>query len=98
MQSCYFKGFRGVPQDPFAPRRGPLGPSPDRDSAIGNDPALVKKNDARTFGSTARPAAADCVATPGVQGGADYRITSAVIKSRVDKDKEVIHFNDQAVV
>ena len=26
----------GVPQDPLAPHRGPLGPSPDRESAVGN--------------------------------------------------------------
>jgi hypothetical protein len=31
----------GVPQDPLAPRRGPLGSSPDGGSAIGNAPALV---------------------------------------------------------
>jgi hypothetical protein len=30
------QGVPGVPQDPFAPRRGPLGPSRDWDSAIGN--------------------------------------------------------------
>jgi hypothetical protein len=30
-----------IPQDPLAPRRGPLGSSPDRQSAIGNAPALV---------------------------------------------------------
>ena len=24
----------GVPQDPFAPRRGPLGPSPDKGGAL----------------------------------------------------------------
>jgi hypothetical protein len=30
-----------TPPDPVAPRRGPLGSSPDRDSAIGNVPALV---------------------------------------------------------
>ena len=29
-------GVLGVPPDPFAPRQGPLGSSPDRDSAIGN--------------------------------------------------------------
>jgi hypothetical protein len=31
----------GVPQDPFAPRRGPLGPSPYRKIAIGNAHTLV---------------------------------------------------------
>ena len=31
----------GVPQDPLAPRRGPLGSSPDRGGAVGNAPALV---------------------------------------------------------
>ena len=35
------QGVPGVPQDPLAPHRGPLGPSPDRDSAIGNASALV---------------------------------------------------------
>jgi hypothetical protein len=35
------QGVPGVPQDPFAPRRGPLGSSPDRESAIGNTSALV---------------------------------------------------------
>jgi hypothetical protein len=35
------QGVLGVPQDPLAPRRGPLGSSPDRKSAIGNAPALV---------------------------------------------------------
>jgi hypothetical protein len=35
------QGVPGVPQDPSAPRRGPLGSSPDRESAIGNAPALV---------------------------------------------------------
>jgi hypothetical protein len=36
------RGPPGVPlEDPLAPRRGPLGPSPDRDSAIGNLSALV---------------------------------------------------------
>ena len=32
---------RAVLQDPLAPRRGPLGSSPDRESALGNAPALV---------------------------------------------------------
>jgi hypothetical protein len=31
----------GVPQEPFAPRRGPLRPSPYTESAIGNAHALV---------------------------------------------------------
>jgi hypothetical protein len=31
----------GVPQDPFAPRQGPLAPSPYRKSSIGKAPALV---------------------------------------------------------
>ena len=38
------KGPAGVPQDPFAPCRGPLGSSPDRERAIGwigNAPVLV---------------------------------------------------------
>jgi hypothetical protein len=35
------QGVPVVPQDPLAPRRGPLGSSPDRESAIGNAPALV---------------------------------------------------------
>ena len=41
-QGCQLTGVPGVPQqDPLAPRRGPLGSSPDRESAIGNAPALV---------------------------------------------------------
>jgi hypothetical protein len=35
------QGVPGVPQDPLAPRRGPLGSSPDRGGAVGNAPALV---------------------------------------------------------
>ena len=35
------QGVLGVPQKPLAPRQGPLGPSPDRGSAIGHAPALV---------------------------------------------------------
>jgi hypothetical protein len=35
------QGVPGVPQNPFAPRRGPLGFSPDRESAIGNVPVIV---------------------------------------------------------
>jgi hypothetical protein len=35
------QGVPGVPQDPFAPRRGPLGSSPDGESATGNAPTLV---------------------------------------------------------
>jgi hypothetical protein len=35
------QGVPGVPQDSLAPRRGPLGPSPDKEIAIGNAPALV---------------------------------------------------------
>ena len=35
------KGSRGFPQDPFAPRRGPFVPSPDRENSMGNAPALV---------------------------------------------------------
>ena len=35
------QGVPGVPPDPLAPHRGPLGPSLDRGSAIGNAPALV---------------------------------------------------------
>ena len=34
------QGVSGVPQDPLAPHRGPLGSSPDRDSAIGNATTL----------------------------------------------------------
>jgi hypothetical protein len=34
-------GCPTLPQDPLAPRRGPFGPSPDRESSIGNEPALV---------------------------------------------------------
>jgi hypothetical protein len=48
------RGPRGVPRDAFAPPRGPLGPSPDRESGIGNAPALAPG----PFGSTVRPAAA----------------------------------------
>jgi hypothetical protein len=33
--------IQGVTQDRFAPLRGPLGSSPDRESATGNAPALV---------------------------------------------------------
>jgi hypothetical protein len=35
------QGVPGSPEDPCAPRRGPIGPSPDRESAIRNAPALV---------------------------------------------------------
>jgi hypothetical protein len=35
------QGGPGVPQDPLAPRPGPLGSSRDRESAIGNAPARV---------------------------------------------------------
>jgi hypothetical protein len=35
------QGVPNVPQDPFAPRRGPLGSSPDRDRDIGNAHTLV---------------------------------------------------------
>jgi hypothetical protein len=35
------QGVLGVAPDPFAPHRGPLGPSPDRERAIENAPALV---------------------------------------------------------
>jgi hypothetical protein len=45
------QGAPGVPQDPFAPLRGPLESSLHRESAAGNAPALS----ARTFGSTVRP-------------------------------------------
>jgi hypothetical protein len=38
LQGCY---LRGVPGDPFAPRRGPFGPSTYRESALENAPALV---------------------------------------------------------
>ena len=41
------QGVPRVPQDPSAPRRGPLGYSPDRESAIGNAPALVPGSLAR---------------------------------------------------
>ena len=35
------RGPGGPTWDPLAPRRGPLGPSPDRESPIDNAPALV---------------------------------------------------------
>ena len=35
------QGVPGFPQGPLTPRRGPLGPSLDRESAIGNAPALA---------------------------------------------------------
>jgi hypothetical protein len=35
------QGVPGVPPDPLAPHRGPLGSSADRERAIGNAPALV---------------------------------------------------------
>jgi hypothetical protein len=35
------RGVLGVPQDTFAPRRGPLGSSPDREDAIGDAHTLV---------------------------------------------------------
>jgi hypothetical protein len=35
------QGVPGVPQDPLAPPCGPLGSSPDRESAIGRAPSLV---------------------------------------------------------
>jgi hypothetical protein len=35
------QGVPGVPQDPFAPHRRPLISYPDRESPIGNAPALV---------------------------------------------------------
>jgi hypothetical protein len=44
------QGVPGVPQDPVAPRGGPLGSSPDRERAIGwigNAPALVPGPSAR---------------------------------------------------
>jgi hypothetical protein len=43
------QGVLGVPRDPSAPRRGPLGPFPDRERAIhvGNAPALVPEPLAR---------------------------------------------------
>jgi hypothetical protein len=47
------QGFLGVPQDPFTPRRGPLGPSPDK----GKCHRKRSRTSARTFGSTARPTA-----------------------------------------
>ena len=37
------QGVPGVPQDPLAPRRRPLGSSPDRNSAVGNVPALLPR-------------------------------------------------------
>jgi hypothetical protein len=48
------QGVPGVPPDPFAPRRGPLGSSPDRESATGNAPARVPG----PLGSNVRTAAA----------------------------------------
>jgi hypothetical protein len=56
------QGLPGVPQDPLAPRRGPLESSLDRESAIGNAPA---RESAMTFGSTVRSTAAHRVITPG---------------------------------
>ena len=41
------QGVPGVPQDSLAPRRGPLGPSPDRESPIENAPALLLGPSAR---------------------------------------------------
>jgi hypothetical protein len=35
------QGVLGVPPDPLAPHRGPLGPSADRERAVGNAPAPV---------------------------------------------------------
>ena len=61
------QGVLGVPQDPFALRRGPLGPSPDRKSPIENAPALVP----RTLGSIARSRAAHGVITPGARSALD---------------------------
>jgi hypothetical protein len=43
-------------QDPLAPRRGPLGPSPDRGSVVRNAPALVPGPLARLYNSV-RPTA-----------------------------------------
>jgi hypothetical protein len=40
-------GILGVPQDPLAPVENPLGSYPDRESAIGNAPALVPGPSAR---------------------------------------------------
>ena len=58
----------GVPQDPLAPRQGPLGSSPDRKSAIGKRGPCTS---ARTFGSPVRPTAAHCGITSGEGGGAE---------------------------
>jgi hypothetical protein len=41
------QGVLGVPQDPFAPHRGPLGSSPDRERVVENAPALVPGPSAR---------------------------------------------------
>ena len=38
LRAANSRGPAGVPRDPFAPRRGPLGSSPDREGAIGNAP------------------------------------------------------------
>ena len=52
------QGVPGVPQDPLAPRRGPPGFSPYRESAIGLVENARARTSARTFGLAARPAAA----------------------------------------
>jgi hypothetical protein len=40
-RGCSLKGSWGVSPDPFAPRRGPLGPFPGKGSAVGSAFALV---------------------------------------------------------
>jgi hypothetical protein len=60
LPDCAANELRRGPGGPTGPlsasRRGPLGPSPDRESVIGNAPALV--SGPRTFGWTLRSAAA----------------------------------------
>jgi hypothetical protein len=56
------QGALGVSQDPLAPRRGPRGSSPDRQSTMHRKRA---RTSAGTFGSTVIPLAAHWVITPG---------------------------------
>jgi hypothetical protein len=65
------QGVPGVPQDPFAPRRGPLGPFPDRERAIGNAPALVPEAprlDCKTYSRSPRYHPRYCLANPSANG------------------------------
>jgi hypothetical protein len=73
------QGSLGVPQDPLAPRRGPLESSPDKQSTIGNAPALVP-------GSLARLqyplAAAHRVITPGSASSLSRGVCSPSARGR----------------